>query len=119
MNPTDVVLEEVRGFLSLDKTDTTFDNEILPHVNGAIVKVSQNGACKSVFITTTTTWSDLAIGDVDAKYFTMIPLYLMLSTKMLFDPPPPSTLQYYQTSLTELLWRIKIEVELNEAKGGN
>lgn len=115
MDPTAIVIEDVRGFLSMDKTDTTFDNEILPHINSAVGKVHQNGACNSVFVTTTTTWTDLAMNsDTTPDYFTMIPLYVMLSTKLMFDPPPPSMVDYYRDNLTDHLWRLKVAHETSE-----
>lgn len=115
MDPNDLVIADVRGYLSMDKSDTTFDNEILPIINSAVGKVYQNGACKSIIIDATTKWSDLTIdGSMSPDYYTMIPLYFMQSTKLMFDPPPPSMVDYYRNNQNDLLWRLKIAVELNE-----
>lgn len=115
MQPSDLIIEVVRGFLSLDKMDTTFDNEILPHINSAVGKIYQNGACKSVIVNDTTTWADISIdGTINADYFTMIPLYISMNVKLLFDPPPPSMVEPYQRILTEHLWRLKIAYETRE-----
>lgn len=115
MNPEALVIEDVRGYLSMDKSDTTFDNEILPIINSTVGKVYQNGACKSTFVDVNTKWSDLTLdGNLDPDYFTLIPLYIMQSTKLMFDPPPPSMVDYYRNNQNDLLWRLKIAVELNE-----
>lgn len=110
MEVTDYVLAGVRKFLNIGDDNTVFDGEILPHVMSAIGKLSQNGIGKPQVITSTTTWTDIIEPDMitDPEVFTMVPLYIMLSVKILFDPPPPSTVEYYATSIDENLWRLKL-----------
>lgn len=117
MDVNALIIEDVRGFLSIDKSETTFDNEILPIINSAVGKVYQNGACKSIMVDDTTKWVDLSIdGILDADYFTLTPLYVKLNVKLMFDPPPPSMVEFYQNNLTDLLWRLKFAAEAKEVK---
>lgn len=123
MNITNDILPDVRGFLGLDKTSNVFDNEIIPHVMSAMGKLSQNGVCNSIVLTDKTTWSDIIPAEmiINPEVFSMIPLYVMLSTKILFDPPPPSAIPYYQSNLDDMLWRLGVAhdtkgVVLNETR---
>lgn len=108
MEITDRVLSGVRDFLNVGDSNV-FDGEILPHVMVAIGVLSQIGVGRAQVVTDTTTWQDIINSYVidDPEVFTMVPLYIMLSTKILFDPPPPSTLEYYQSRMDETIWRLK------------
>lgn len=110
MDITNHILPDVRGFLGLDKSSTIFDNEIVPHVMGSMGRLSQNGVCISSIVTEDTTWSDIIPIDLitNPEVFSMVPLYVMLSTKIIFDPPPPSAIPYYQSNLDDMLWRLGV-----------
>ncbi len=110
MEVTDSVMSSVRGFLNVDVTSDVFDSEIVPHVMSALGKLSQNGVVVSQTITSTTTWSDVIEPNMisNPDVFSLIPLYVMLSVKMLFDPPQPSTIPYYQSTLDDNLWRLRL-----------
>ena len=41
------------------------------------------------------------------KYFALVPQYVFLRTKLIFDPPPPSNVQFYNEMIKEILWRLK------------
>jgi hypothetical protein len=111
---TNSILEDVRLAMGLTKTTADFDTELLMHVNASIGKLNQNGIGKELVVTDkTTTWGDLQ-DPTQVKYenyFKMVPLFIMLSTKILFDPPPPSSVQHHQSSIEQLLWRLKIAYE--------
>lgn len=104
------VMESVRNFLNIGKTEEVFDGEIYPHVLSSIGKLAQNGVVKSQALTNDTTWRDIIRSDMvdNEDVFVLLPLYVMLSVKMLFDPPPPSTLGYYESNLTDNLWRLRL-----------
>lgn len=103
--------------LGLNGDDTSFDVDLLMHINALISKINQNGAC--MFITVSddiTTWGDLMDPtQVEGnKHFQLVPLYMTLTTKLFFDPPPPSTAEYYSKNSDELLWRLKIAYEVGD-----
>lgn len=116
MNITNYVLQDVRKFLNIEPTSNVFDGEIIPHVTSGLGKLSQNGVVVAQALTETTTWHDIIVSEflVNPEVFTMVPLYLMLSTKILFDPPPPSTLEYYQNNISDLLWRLRTIYDTRE-----
>lgn len=111
---TNSILVDVRGALGLSTTTSDFDSELLMHINASIGVLNQNGVGREVLITDeTTTWEDLQdpARSENNAHFKMAPLFVMLNTKLLFDPPPPSSVQYYQSSIDQLLWRLRVGYE--------
>jgi hypothetical protein len=111
---TNSILEDVRGAVGLSRDVSDFDTDLLMHINASIGSLNQNGIGNDlVVIDDVSTWGDLQnSAQIDYNnYFKMVPLFIMLSTKLLFDPPPPSSVQYHQTAIDQLLWRLKIAYE--------
>lgn len=108
------ILKNIRESVGLTPTNIDFDTELLMHINTAISKLNQNGIGKFIIVKDEeSTWNELIdpLQTEGNKYSQMIPLYITLSTKLLFDPPPPSNVQYHSTNAQELLWRLKILYE--------
>lgn len=110
----DSILETVRDFI-VGKDNKEFDKELIPHINSNISKLTQAGIGNKniIVVNEDTKWIDLQ----DEKqtegneYFYMVPLFVILSTQILFDPPPPSNVEYHSNNTKELLWRLKIAYE--------
>lgn len=114
MELTNSVLEDVRVAVGLTKDSPDFDTDLLMHINSAIGTLRQNGVTLPTLVSdTSTTWNDIRDpSKIESnEYFQMVPLYITLSTRFIFDPPPPSTVQYYATNIDQLLWRLKIAYE--------
>jgi hypothetical protein len=111
---TNSILEDVRIAVGLTKDTVDFDTDLLLHINSAIAELRQNGVGVPTTVTDVTkTWGDLQDplrADVN-EYFQMVPLFITLSTKLIFDPPPPSTVEYYSSNISKLLWRLKVAYE--------
>lgn len=116
MNITSSVLTDVRNFLNVGKDSAAFDGEIIPHVITSLGVLSQNGVAVLRFVDAQTTWVDVISPEmiVNPEVFAMLPLYVMLNTKIFFDPPPPSNVEYYKTRIDELLWRLRVIYETRE-----
>ena len=113
MKLTDSILEHIRDSVGLTKENTEFDTELLNHINMSIGKLNQNGIGRSILVNdTTTTWADLLLPDTrGSESIGMIPTFISLNVKLLFDPPPPSSVEFHTRSVDELLWRLKIAYE--------
>lgn len=114
MDITKSVLEDIRAAVGLTKDTVDFDTDLLMHINVALGTLLQNGVILPVMVTdATTTWGDLKdpLRLKGNEYFHMIPLFVMLSTKLVFDPPPPSAVETYGRNKDEILWRLKIAYE--------
>lgn len=108
------ILEDIRIAVGLPSDSVDFDTDLLMHINASIGKLNQNGVGNFVVVTdATTTWADLQNPlQVDGNlYFQMVPLFVAVSTKLLFDPPPPSSVQYHAQNADQLLWRLKVAYE--------
>lgn len=111
---TNSILNDTKEAIGLSITDSSFNNEILQHVNSAIVKLNQNGVGKYLVVDgDVQTWGDLKDPDQieGNNYFATVPLFITLSTKLLFDPPPPSNVEYHHNNASEILWRLKVAYE--------
>lgn len=102
------IIEDVRNALGLSKDDKSFDPEIVMHVNAAVADLAQNNVVKEELVQPNDEWSKLRkVGDKSDYMFEQVKLYIFLRTKLLFDPPPPSTGQYMSARIEELLWRLR------------
>ena len=113
MELTESILTDIREAIGLSSEPSPFDKDILMHINGAIGKLNQNGIGLPVVVNAQTTWQELKDPNQvkGNQYFQMIPLFITLDTKLLFDPPPPSTVQYHSNNIDQLLWRLKLAYE--------
>ena len=113
MDLNNFILSDVKDAIGLSTEPTLFDTEILMHVNTALVTLGQNGVGLPIMIDDLTTWADLQ--DLEQtegnKVFQMVPLFIALNVKLLFDPPPPSSVAYHSSSIDQILWRLKLAYE--------
>lgn len=108
------ILQDIRIAVGLAVDTVDFDTDLLMHINGAIGKLNQNGVGNFLVVENDQQkWIDLqdATQVEGNKYFQMIPLFVTISTKLLFDPPPPSSVQYHAQNADQILWRLKIAYE--------
>lgn len=110
------ILESVRSQVVGTKDNKEFDDELIPFINSSIGELNQNGIGKLLIVNSSTqTWEDLESSEQKGNdFFKMVPLFIALNTKILFDPPPPSNVEHYASKVKELLWRLKIAYELGE-----
>lgn len=104
------ILEDIRVAVGLTVDTPDFDTELIMHINAAIGKLHQNDVCAFLIVKDNKqTWKELQdpLKVEGNKYFSMVPLFITLSTKLIFDPPPPSTVEYYSKNIDDLLWRLK------------
>lgn len=114
MDLTKSILKDIREAVGLSSDSTEFDTELLMHINSSIGKLNQNGVGAFLVVQNEESkWSDLQDpSQVEGnKFFQLIPLFMTLSTKLLFDPPPPSSVQYYADNVNQHLWRLKLAYE--------
>jgi hypothetical protein len=114
LDVTKSILQEIRVSVGLDADTVDFDTELLMHINSAIGKLNQNGIGNFIVVNDEVpTWNDLQNPDqVEGnKYFQMVPLFMAMSTKLVFDPPPPSAVPVYQNNIDQMLWRLKVAYE--------
>lgn len=108
------IIKTIRDALGLDSANIDFKTEIEMHILAALSILNQNGIGLDDFILTQdSTWNNFKnpLQVKGNRYFHLVPIYVMTKTKILFDPPPPSNVPFYDNYTKELLWRLKIGYE--------
>lgn len=115
MNEANSILKEVRSALGLGDDVSDFDTELIIHINSALITLAQNGCVLPLTISDESmTWADIkdptqVVGNFN---FGLVPSYVTLSTKLIFDPPPPSAVEHFSKAIDQLLWRLKVSYEV-------
>ena len=113
------ILKSVRSAVGLNAEDSSFDLELLMHINGSIMILHQNGIGMPIHVDDEeTVWDDFKNPmQADANsMFSAAKTFIFIKTKILFDPPPPSTIKYMSEAADEYLWRLResFDVGLSE-----
>ena len=112
MKDSNSIIEDIRQSMGLSKDSVDFDTELMMHINSSISTLRQNGIGKATMVSDdTTTWGDLKDPEQDNEHFQMVPLYITMNTKFIFDPPPPSAVEFHSQHIDQLLWRLKVAYE--------
>lgn len=114
LNIDNSILKEVREGVGIGEDTTAFDKELLMFINAGIGTLNQNGVGLPLIIDSVdATWGDLMDPlQLQGNFsFGLVPLYLTLNTKIIFDPPPPSIVETHSTMVHQLLWRLKVAYE--------
>ena len=110
---TQSILDTVRGAMGLVEDDSSFDSELIIHINSNLATLYQNGVGLPIVVEDSTAlWSDLKDESKNNDMFEQIKTYIFLRTKLLFDPPSPSTAKYMDAAATELLWRLRCHYDV-------
>ena len=109
----DSILTSVKkGCGGITEADTSFDDDIIMHTNTTLAKLTQLGVGpKAGFRITdkTATWQQF-VGD-DPR-LDMVKSFVVLSVRMLFDPPTSSSVaSAINSQIAEYEWRLNAQVE--------
>ena len=100
------ILTTIKKLLGINEEYTTFDNDLIVHINSVISILSQIGVGPSDGFSISdksSTWNEL----VSDKRLESVKSYVYLKVKLLFDPPQSSVvMESYNRAISELEWRI-------------
>ena len=106
------ILTSIKKLFGPGEDDTTFDIDIIIHINTALFNLNQIGVGPSdgFFITDKSqTWSDF-IG-TNRKDIEAVKTYVYLKVKLVFDPPQSGVLvDAIKQQISELEWRLNNQV---------
>jgi len=106
------ILKTIRAALGILPTITDFDPELIVAINSALMAVSQLGVGpEGGFLITGVDelWSQF-VGE--AENIEAIKSYILIKARLEFDPPGTSfLLASFERQLTELAWRLMVEVD--------
>ena len=105
------ILTDTKKLLGIDAEVTNFDTDIIININSALMFLNQLGVGPEACFTITGSeeeWDDFdSTGNVEA-----VKLYVVLKTKLTFDPPSNSaSIEAYERQIRELEFRLNIQSE--------
>lgn len=106
------ILIDIKKVLGLTPDDTSFDADIVMHINSAFFKLKQLAVISEPFNITdaTATWTD-ALGENEYK-LSSVKTYIYLYVKYVFDPNTNGTLHNaYKQEMTEMEQRFLYECD--------
>ena len=108
-----VIFDDVKEALGIVKEDTGFDSELSMYISDGIDTLKQLGAVNEYMeYDETMTWSDIiSVPESTHTPYGMVRLFILLNTKLTFDPPSPSNVSYVKGKIDQLIWRIREEYE--------
>jgi len=108
------ILNSIKTLLGIQISDTSFDNELIIHINSAFAVLAQLGVGPTNGLKihgSTETWSYLLYDPVMAED---IKLATYFRVRLSFDPPASSfVLESMKKQLDELEWRIEVAIPDN------
>lgn len=110
------ILTSIKKMLGLTEDDTTFDPDIIIHINSVFMTLTQLGVGPSegfYIEDDSAEWMDFIS---DLSKLQAVKTYIFLRVKLLFDPGSvgSSTLASYERSIQELEWRLNVAAESDE-----
>lgn len=108
----DSILHDVKQMVGQEWDDTSYDLDIMTHINSVFFTLNQLGIGPSggfMITDAATTW-DAYLGA--AKNLNAVKSYIYIRVRLLFDPPTNSFLvTNLQEQANQLEWRLMIEVD--------
>jgi hypothetical protein len=106
------ILSSVKKILGVSEDDTSFDLDIVLHINSAFSTLHQIGVGPDeafMIEDATATWDDFISGD--ARY-SQVKTYICLRVRTLFDPPQTSYLiESMDNQIAKLEWSLNVTRE--------
>ena len=110
------IFEDIKKLIGVSKDDTSFDDDIIIHINSVFMILNQLGVGPSTGFSisdSSTKWGDYVSSDKDLE---AIKTFIHLKTKLIFDPPLSNTvMEAIKQTISELEWRLNANAE---SKGG-
>jgi len=106
------ILTSTKKIVGIGESDTSFDPDIILHINSVISVLTQVGigpADGFMIEDSTATWEDLIGSD---PRLSMVKSYLYLRVRLIFDPPGTSfALDAMNKTVAEIEWRLNVQRE--------
>ncbi|QEQ93504.1 hypothetical protein SEA_GIRLPOWER_5 [Streptomyces phage GirlPower] len=106
------ILNTTKKILGLPETDTSFDLDVMTHINGILSVLTQVGIGPSngfMIEDSTATWEDFVGGD---PRLNMVKMYVYLRVRLVFDPPSTSfVIDSMNKQISEFEWRLNVQRE--------
>ena len=109
---TDSILTSIKKLLGMTEDYTSFDTDIIIHINTALMVLNQLGVGPSEGFRITDAndaWDDYIEEDDDLE---AVKTYIYLKVKLVFDPPTNgAVMEALKQSIAEYEWRLNVKAE--------
>lgn len=109
------ILTSIKKLLGLPEEYEHFDADIIMHINGVLMTLTQIGVGNSkgfTIIDKSSTWQDFIGVEQSYALVACIPTYVYMKVKLAFDPPQNSfAIDSLNKLIAEYEWRININVD--------
>lgn len=107
----DSILTSIKKFCHIAEDYEYFDEDIIMYINSNLRTLNQIGVGVKGFnvYDKTSTWQDFLGENVDN--LSMAREFVQLNVRLIFDPPPGTTLSAYKERIQELTWRLNAQVD--------
>ena len=106
------ILTSIKKVLGIYEEDTSFDADIIMHINTAFMILRQMGIGPSRGFSITgsyDTWDDYLS---DVSLIESVKTYVALKVRLIFDPPASSAIiEAMNRTISELEWRLNVQVD--------
>jgi hypothetical protein len=110
---TNSILNDIKKVLGLDPSNTSFDTDVIIHINSTFADLSDIGIGPSggfMIADNSVTW-DAFIGTTNLS-LNRVKTYISLKVRMIFDPPQTSfVIDAYNKLIEEAFWRMSVREE--------
>lgn len=112
------ILDSIKQLLGIDVNDTSFDKELIIHINGALMILNQLGVGPEdgyLIVDKNNTWDEFVPGQ---KNLEAIKSSVYLKVRLIFDPPQNSFLvNALEKQMAEYDWRITLQSNTSKGVG--
>lgn len=114
----DSILETIKALLGVGEGDTSFDTEIITHINTTFLDLQQIGVGPEEGFRIN---DDLAVWNdflPDDTLYEAVKTYIHLNVKLLFDPPLSSAvIETINRQIAKYEWRLREHAERAKSNG--
>lgn len=110
------ILTSIKKVLGIYEEDTSFDVDIIMHINTVFMILRQMGIGPSKGFSISgkyEVWNDFLS---DNTLLESVKTYIALKVRLIFDPPASSTIvEAMNRTITELEWRLNVQVDYSKS----
>lgn len=108
----ETILLTIKKMLGLSSDDSSFDTDIIIHINSTLTILYQLGVSNVEVVDSDTAWDSCFGEDIDFKALNAIKNYVYLKVRKGFDPPTSGTaMDSLDSLIKEYEWRINALVD--------
>ena len=109
------ILDTIKKLLGIASSDTSFDTDIIIHINSAIASLRQLGVGPAEgysIKSKTDMWTSYLT--TTPELFESVKTYIYLKVRLAFDPPSSAAvLEAFKQMISEYEWRLNVTAETN------